>query len=166
MYRSHNACVSPAREHSEAVAESGELRGVHPRPLHHLGRHLERAAAERSSGVGELDLEDTLVRCASRLGDEALCLQPLDEGRKGRGLEGQFVGEFAERAGRLLPQREHDEVLRVGESERLENRTIDRDHVARCGDQREAHLIVELEKVVRGFHAVSLASLIISTLMI
>ena len=50
--------------------------------------------------------------------------------------------------GELLPQREHDQILRMREPQRLEHRSVHGDHVAGGRHHGEAELILELEQVV------------------
>jgi hypothetical protein len=60
-----------------------------------------------------------------------------------------------------LPQRQHHEVLRVSEPERLQNRSVDRDDVARGGDECEAQLVVELGIASRGSAIMASFSLLV-----
>lgn len=53
----------------------------------------------------------------------------------------------------MLPQRRHDEVLRVRQPEGLEHGAVDRDDVARSGDEREAELVLEFQQIVARVHA-------------
>ena len=143
---------STAREGSETVAERREGRGIHPRPLHDLPRDLEREGPQRAAVLGELDLENALIVAASRSRDASLSLEALDERRERRALHRELVREITERAGRLLPQGEHHQVLRMRQTKGLENRPVQRHNIARRGDEREAELILELQEVIARIH--------------
>ena len=67
---------------------------------------------------------------------------------RGRGLELQRLTEVAHGTRVALPEREHDEVLRVRESERLEDRPVEPDDAASCDREGEADLVLEGEQVV------------------
>ena len=47
----------------------------------------------------------------------------------------------------VVPQRQHHEVLRMGQSQRLEQRPVHREHGAVGDGQREAHLAFERQRV-------------------
>ena len=47
----------------------------------------------------------------------------------------------------VIPQRQHDEILRMGECERLQQRPVHREHGAVGDGQREAHLALEGQRV-------------------
>jgi hypothetical protein len=91
--------------------------------------------------------------------DEARLLQSLDDGREGRGVETQHLGDLAEAQRGAAPKREHDEVLRVSEAERFQDRPIDADDAPTGYGEGEAHLSIEFEGVTREFvHALNTIS--------
>src|SRR5690606_9467301 len=83
-------------------------------------------------------------------GDESCGLQATQEGGERRGFEQQLVGEVALSAGTPFPEGEHHEILRVGQAERFEDRTAERDGAAGCRGERETELTVEGERVHGG----------------
>jgi len=60
------------------------------------------------------------------------------------------VGQLPDRHRPVLPQREHHEVLGVGESHRPEDRAVQRDHAARGHGEGEAHLLLKSQRVLDG----------------
>ena len=129
-----------------------------PEPFDDLRRDAERTFAQRPALVGEGDVEGALVAGVAVPGDVPLRLEALEQRRERRGLELQRLAEVAHGARVALPEREHHEVLRVRESERLEDRPVEPDDAARRDREGEAHLVLEGEQVVgcrgpRGFGA-------------
>ena len=104
--------------------------------------------AQRAPSIGEGDVERALVAGAALAGEVALRLEALEQRRERRGLELQRLAEVAHGARAALPEREHDEVLRVREAERLEDRPVDADDAAGGDGEGEAHLVLEGEQVV------------------
>ena len=68
-------------------------------------------------------------------------------------VEQEGVAEIAHSQGRPLPQRQHHEVLRVREPERLEDGSVETDDTAAGRGESEADLTVESERI---FHSPSL----------
>ena len=112
------------------------------------GGIAERLLAQGASGIRQRDVEGALVAGAALPREVALRLEPLQQRRQRRGLELQRLAEVAHRARAALPEREHHEVLRMGEAERLEDRAVDADHAACRDREREADLVLEGEQVV------------------
>src|SRR5690606_6045457 len=84
-------------------------------------------------------------------------LQTLEQRRQRAGIQLQALAQRLERGlrrrGNLpLPQHQHDQVLRVGQAQRIEHRLVGPDHRPRGSVQLEAQLIVQvqLRREVRG----------------
>src|SRR5690606_3429185 len=123
--------------------------------------------AQRPPRGRQPDVEPPLILFAAGAGDHPVLLQPLHQRRRRCGIQSECRSEFVQRSGRALPEREHHEVLRMSEPERLENGPIDRYDVS-CGrDECEAQLVLELEHVIGRSHALDYSyTLIIRTQMI
>ena len=65
------------------------------------------------------------------------------------GVELQQHAELPNGQRIVLPQRDHDEVLRVGEAQRLQHWTVERDDASGSHGQGEAHLSVEGKGIVQ-----------------
>ena len=131
----------------EAVAQRAELVEAHAQPVDDLRRDASARSRSARPGIGQRDVEGALVARAPLAGEVPLRLEPLQQGRQGGGLELQRVAEVAHRARAAPPEREHHQVLRVGQPERLEDRAVDADHAARRDREREADLVLEGEQV-------------------
>jgi hypothetical protein len=70
------------------------------------------------------------------------------EGGEGGWFEAEPAPQLGHRQWALLPEGEHDEVLRVRESHRLQQRTVEADDVPRGHSEGEADLPVESEQIV------------------
>ena len=83
-------------------------------------------------------------RCASRRR-----LQPLQQRRQRAGIQQQPLADVLDRDVVALPQRQHDQILRVGQTELVEQRLVDAVERVRGGIHCKADLIIEPERKVR-----------------
>ena len=137
------------RSPGQRVAD-GHLRALahrHPELAHDPAGNEFGLAPELTARFGELDVEGALVGAAAVSRDEACRFEALEQRRERGRLEQQRVGDVADFARAALPEGEHHEVLRVGESEGCEHRTIERDDLAGCDGQSKTSLAVEREWV-------------------
>ena len=123
---------------------------MHPEAGQDRGRDGLRRPAQLRAGRREPDRQRALVPRVPVPGDDAALLEALEQRRQRRRLEADPRGELRDPQRRALPQREHHEVLRVGQPERLQERPVHGDHLAGGDRQGEAHLTVEGEEVHRG----------------
>ena len=100
------------------------------------------------SGLGEIDEHLALVVAAPGPGDEAGGFEALQQRREGRGIELEQGPDLSHRERRLTPQRQHDQILGVGESHGLQQRPVDGEDAARGDDQRKAHLALQGQGVL------------------
>jgi hypothetical protein len=134
----------------EGGAEGGEFVHRHAELRDDLLGDGFRLAAQVPTRGGEGDDEDALVGLAPSTADETRGLEALEERGERRGLEGERRGEVTGGPPVLTPEREHYEVLRMGQTERLEDRAIQGQHAARGDDECEADLILESEQIRRA----------------
>ena len=125
---------------------SSSLR-LHTQAVDDGGRDAFGPLACSSALAGQGDGQRAVVEGVATAGDHAAGLQPLEQGGERRRLEAEARRQLADPQGRVLPEGQHHEVLRVGQSHRLEQGPVERDHVARGHRQGEADLPVELEQV-------------------
>lgn len=91
-----------------------------------------------------------LIRLRATALHQPQLLQTLEQRRQGAGVQLQALPECLERR-RLrrpllpLPQHQHHQVLRVGQTEGIEHRLVGADHRTRGGVKLEAQLIVQLQ---------------------
>lgn len=115
--------------------------------LHDLLRNALGSAAKASTIGGESDGEQTLVDAVAFATDQVRGLKPLEQRREGAGVESEGLREIPQRPPIALPEREHDQVLRMCQSEWFEDRAVQGDDLARGDGQGEAHLPLEGEGV-------------------
>src|SRR5690606_35325220 len=133
---------------------------------HDRSRHVDGPSAQRATLLGEADLQTALVLGAAGALEQPVALQTLDQRRSAGGLERELVRQLMKRSWRTLPQCQHHQILRVGQSQRRENRPIDRDDVAGSRHHREAELILQQQKIVIRRHGSIIRTLTVSTLII
>jgi hypothetical protein len=138
------------QQHGGGLADRGDLVGVQPQPVEHRARDADRALAQRPALRGHRDHQRALVPGGAGAGDQTVRLQPADQRRRGGGLQVQQVGEPGQREVAVLPEREHREVLRVGEPEGFQQRPVERDQRARGRRDGQADLRLQRERVGRG----------------
>jgi len=91
-----------------------EVAEAHAELRHDRGRHVQRLLAQGAALLGQVDAQLPLVLRVAGPRDQARRLKPLEHGRQRRAVELEHLDELLHRQRRLAPQREHDQVLRVG----------------------------------------------------
>ena len=79
--------------------------------------------------------------------DEAGRFESLQQRREGAGVELEAIAELRDGDAVAFPQHQHDEILRIGEAERRQQRLVALGERERCGVEREAELRIECEQV-------------------
>jgi hypothetical protein len=100
---------------------------------------------ERLALLGQADADLPLVLGAAGAPHQARRLQALQQRGQGAALQEQLVAEAAHRLAVLGPERDHDQVLRVGEAQRVEHGLVRPDGRLGGGVQGEAEEVVEVE---------------------
>ena len=104
---------------------------------------------EGVAGVGQCDGQRALVARIAIAADEASGLQPLDQRGEGPRVELEEDAEPLDRQRPVLPEGQHDQVLRMGQPHRLEERPVDGDDVPRGHGQRVTDLLLKVEGIAR-----------------
>lgn len=137
------------RECVESVTQVGQLLGCEPSGAGDLllrvrGRHLELLAT-LAGHDHHLPTVEALAAAHESSG-----LQASYQGGDGVGVDPEASGEAPDGGGSVLPQREHHEVLGIGEADLFEQGTVSPRDGMRGGVQREAQLVVQAHP---GAHA-------------
>src|SRR5262249_19244576 len=98
----------------------------------------------------ERDLDVALVLAIALAYDESSVLEPSQERRQRSEVEIEPRAERADGHIVLFPQRNHDDVLRIRQIEGRQDRSIGIGHRARRRVEREAKLVLELDRVAAG----------------
>lgn len=138
----------------ERVAERGDLArrradGACDAVSDALGLRAESLACR-----GERDADHSFVVGIATPRDDALALEPLEQGRQRAGIEVEPLTETADGQAVPFPEDEEDEVLRVRDPERQEERGVRLRHGAGRRMKREAELSIEAERVVSHFKSI------------
>src|SRR4051794_14099152 len=134
-------------EAGEAVAHLLELLDRHAESLDDPSRHGLRLLPQRAAPLRQGDVEGALIRGVADPRDESRGLEALEERAEGGRFEQQRVRDVAHPSRAALPEGEQNEVLRMGEAERLEHRPVEADHGPAGGGESEADLAVECERI-------------------
>ena len=137
------------RDHAgQRAVQRFELVDGHAEPFHDGGRHLQRLLPQRRSLRRQGHAEQTLVVGIPAAGQQAGRLQPLQQRGERSGIQLQQRAERLHRQRRLLPQRQHHQVLRMRQTHGFEHRSVQRDDVAGCHHDGETDLTVEGERIL------------------
>ena len=101
---------------------------VHAELGHHRPGNRLGGLPQVTAGVGEGDFDDPFVAVTARLRHIAQRFEAFDQRRHGRRFETQQSSDLAHRQLRMLPQRKHDQVLRMGQTDRFEHGPVGADH--------------------------------------
>src|SRR4051794_10954167 len=132
----------------QALLEVRQLLEGEAQTLHDGRWDPQRLAAQGATLGRQDDGERALVVGVARTAHVAGQLQAFEEGREGAGVELEESGQVAHRELLGLPQREHHQVLRMREAERLDHGLVEGDHASGRDRECEADLVVERERVV------------------
>ena len=101
-----------------------------------------------------MHVELAFVARAPGADEKAARFEPLEQRGEGRGVELKRRADLLHRHRRVLPQREHHQVLRVSQAHGFEKWPIDAQHRAIGDCERKAHLPVQREWItVHKFEA-------------
>jgi hypothetical protein len=126
---------------------------AHVQPLQDRRRNALGLGASLQALGGQRHGQRPVIPGVAAAGDHAGGLEALEQGRQRGRLEAETAGQLGDLQRRLLPEGEHDEVLRVRDAHRFEQRPVEADDVARGHRQREADLTVECEEVRGGLRS-------------
>lgn len=139
--------MRPGDQVRKGGAERLQLRDAHAQPLRHRQGDRARPLLEGPATRGECHPHRSFVLAVAMPFHQARCGKPLDDGRYRRRVELEEPAELRDRKRFLLPERDHDQILRVGEAEWLEQRSVKGDHAPRGHGERKTHLLVQRQVV-------------------
>ena len=145
------ACSAPRRFTGCRGAPRRPSRSRPVRPPAWPGTHSIRPA-QGPALVGQEDAHLPLVGPVPGAAHVAGRLEALEQGRQGAGIEEQALADLLDRQPLLLPQHQQDEVLRVGQVVRGQQRAVGAAEGMGRGVDGKAELAVEAQGV-RGFAA-------------
>ncbi len=100
-----------------------ELRCAHDGPLDLRSRDLKVAPRR-----GQPDPHHAAVRGLPRAGEQSSPIHPREKGAQGVAGKGQAGGDVVDRLPIVLPEHEHHQVLRVGQPDLRQQRTVGTGH--------------------------------------
>src|ERR1700742_465524 len=109
---------------SEVVAQTKQEVMRLARRAEDFSGHLARRALERRARFCQADKHEPLVVGAARALDVALRFEALEQRRDRRGIEIEARGDILDCHVVAFPQDEHRQILRIGETEPVEERLI------------------------------------------
>ena len=115
--------------------------------------------AQSMARIGQLHPQQPLVGRIPATAQQTIALQALEQRRHRAGVEAQTRGDLLHALPVLLPQRQHGEVLRIGETQRLKQRLVGGRERVGCGVDREAQLPVQRQDIRAGYGLIRLAQL-------
>ena len=121
-------------------------------------RDVPRGGLQLATGRGEHDQYGPFVARLPLAPDQAGRLQPLQQRGERAGVQVQRGAQRLDRLRAALPEHEQDEVLRVGQADLVEQRTVRVDDGAGGRVQREAHQAVEVHGLRHGYQHCELFS--------
>jgi hypothetical protein len=115
-----------------------------------IAAHASGPLPERRPGRGQLDLDGALVVGAALAADQAGAFQALQQRRERPRVQLQGLTERGHALAAVLPQHQHDQVLRVGQAQRVEQRPVGLGDGPRGRIEIKAELIGQFELLKLG----------------
>ena len=119
-----------------------------PQPGHHDARDFGGLLPKGGSARRQPDVQGAFVSVHPLAGDESGRFQAAQQRRDGGRLLGQGIADVADRARARFPQAQHDEVLRVRQSELVQDGFVGAHDAAGGHRQCEAELLLQQEVVL------------------
>jgi hypothetical protein len=95
-----------------------------------------------------MNLDDALILVAALTPHQALLFEPLEQRGQGVGVEQGALANMRHWAGRVFPQDHQHDVLRVGQTQRLQQGLIEPRDQPRGGVQAKAQLKIEAQRIL------------------
>src|SRR3954469_11766104 len=137
------AVVHALDQQPQPLLELVELAGVEPDGADHGLGDRQRPLPQRAPLLGQGDADRAFVLHPPVPGHETGRGEPLEQRGQRAAVEGQLGAELADGLVVVLPEQHHDQVLRIGQPQLVEHRTVAGGHGARRRVEREAQLVVE-----------------------